>query len=79
MNAETHQLLDSLGFARFGIDPEARDHELYALSTGVPMISVPTSGCSAPDVSRIIFHSGAASARKEIRTLHQDFLNALTR
>ena len=79
MNKETHELLDSLGFAGFGIDPEARDHQLYAPATGVPMISVPSAGCSAAHVVSIIFHSGATAARKELRALHQDFINALTR
>lgn len=77
MNPETHKLLDSLGFARFGSDPEARDHQLYAFPKGVPMISVPTAGCSAADVVRIIFHNGAAAARKEIAEKHQDFMSAL--
>ena len=79
MRAETHHLLDSLGFAKLGTDPEARDHELYATVTGVPTISVPSAGCKPSDVVRIIFHTGAAAARKEIATKHQAFLTALTR
>ena len=79
MNTDTHKLLDSLGFAKFGFDPEARDHELYAYVTGVPTISVPTAGCSASDVVRIIFHTGAAAARKEIAAKYKGFLDTLTR
>lgn len=76
MNPETH-LLDSLGFANFGIDPEARDHQLYALPPGILCISVPSAGCKASDVAKIIFNAGAAAARAEIAQAHQAFLAAL--
>ena len=78
MNPATHELLNKLGFHCRGIDPEARDHQLYAPLINVgPVISIPTAGCSGPDVAHIIFHAGSSAARKEIASAHQAFLRSL--
>ena len=75
MNPATLLLLSHLGFDCQGLDPAALDHHLYAPPAMV--ISVPASGCSAPDLARLIFHAGAAAARREIRRTHDAFIAAI--
>lgn len=81
MNAATNDLLTMFGFENQGIDPTARDHQLYALPADKPavVISVPSGGCDAKEIVRIIFHSGAAAARQELDGKYREFLQALTR
>lgn len=77
MHPATVLLLSHFGFECVGLDPDAMDHHLYALAGSHRVISVPSAGCSAPDIARLIFHAGAATARKEIATAHHAFLQAL--
>ena len=77
MNPASVLLLSQLGYKCRGIDPDARDHHLYAQDGTPQFISVPAAGCSAHDLARIIYHAVAAAARKEIRDIHNAFLSAL--
>ncbi len=76
MNPATVHLLTDLGFECDGVDPDAPDHHRYS-SRGLLCISVPSAGCSASDIARLIYHAGAAAARKEIRAAHEAYLAAL--
>jgi hypothetical protein len=77
MNSKTHDLLENLGFEGIGEDPEARDHHLYHIDLTSICISVPQAGCSPKDISKLIWHAGAAAARREIRTAHEAYLRVL--
>jgi len=68
-------LLQKLEFEWIGLNPDAPDHQLWA--TPAMVISVPCAGCSDPDIGRLIFHAGAAAARKEIRRAHDAFIAAI--
>lgn len=79
MNPATIKLLSDLGLQCDGLDPAALDHHLYVLpdNTRSLRISVPSAGCSARDIARLIYGAGAAAARKEIATAHQAFLASI--
>ncbi len=75
MNDNTHAVLEALGFEKMGLDPDALDHMLYELRE--VRICVPVAGCSTRDVARIIWHAGAAAARKDVAEKRKAYLQAL--
>jgi hypothetical protein len=77
MNAQTHDMLEHIGFDEIGEDPDARDYHLYHIDLTSICISVPEAGCSPKDLVKLIWHAGAAAARREIRTAREAYLRAL--
>jgi hypothetical protein len=75
MDPIMHEFLRSLGFAAIAPDRDAPGHHLYALLPAI-QISVPEKGCVTSDIIKLVWHAGAAAARKEIAAKHQEFLKS---
>jgi len=73
MPPPTHTLLVMLGFQSCGADAELRDHDLYHIAGTAVFVRVPQTGCTGPELARLLHTAGGDAVRADLRAAREAY------